>query len=254
MSLALGLQIYDAVITNFERYFPMAVAFLALLLFFVYGVTVLAKDLKKHVVELETFNNSFGENLKLFLVPVAISDALAFGALILSTYFSLFPEQVSGSLRLEILKTVTQANGFLIGFTGIVFAQMLWAINNQQCSIQTEMIRNEGEQSHVGYTNISPSEAPADFRQRYVNVLEKKRRTMIYSMFLVIGLFVFSIAMSLSEMARTGAYGTDLSILTPTKPDLVRPVLSMILGILLFVFSIATSKLSLTEEEKQKPK
>ncbi len=55
---------------------------------------------------------------------------------LLNSYFGLFPTTISATLTLEILKTLIQTNGFLIGFSGIVFAQMLWAMHNQQANIQ----------------------------------------------------------------------------------------------------------------------
>jgi len=156
---------------------------------------------------------------------------------IISQYFAQFPKYVSVSLQLEILKTIIQANGFLIGFSGIVFGQMFWAINHQYNTIQISILRN---------TNAD--QAPEDIRRDYLNVLDRKRRSMTLVMSLVIGLFLLSIAFSLSAMARTEIYETGLA---PTIPEIANPVIFMVGGIAFFVFSIATSKMSLEEEVRR---
>ena len=50
----------------------------------------------------------------------------------LNSYFELFPTDISSSSIVEILKVVIQTNGFLIALGGIVFAQMFWAIHNDE--------------------------------------------------------------------------------------------------------------------------
>ena len=67
-------------------------------------------------------------------------------------------------------------------------------------------------------------------------------------MFTVIGTLITSIALSLSAMARTGIY-EELS--TPSE-DVTLPVFLMLMGIIILAISIATSKISLTDELQQK--
>jgi hypothetical protein len=154
----------------------------------------------------------------------------------ITSYFGLFPANISSSLRLEILKTIVQANGFLIGFSGVVYAQLFWAINHQQSTLQVEIIK-----SHVAGAS-TPS--TSDVRERFVVILDKKRSSMAKAMFLVIGTLIVSIALSLSAMATTGLYS---EIATPTS-EITLPLALMIIGIVILALSIATSKMSLSEE------
>ena len=156
---------------------------------------------------------------------------------IISQYFAQFPEHISVSLELEILKTIIQANGFLIGFSGIVFGQMFWAINHQQNTIQISILENP-----------NTDEADEDIRRDYLTVLDRKRRLMALVMSFVIGLFLLSIAFSLSAMARTEIYETGLA---PTIPEIANPFIFMVGGIAFLVYSIATSRMSLEEEVKR---
>lgn len=131
-------------------------------------------------------------------------------------------------MGIDILKTIVQADGFLIGLSGVVFAQMLWAINHQQNTIQAELLKKK--KRLWGAIQIF-----------YVNALDKKRRDMTIFMALVIGLFMISIALSLSAMARTELSAIEIHV----DPDIRNPLLFMILGIAFFVVFIATSKMSL---------
>lgn len=145
-------------------------------------------------------------------------------------------EKISGTLTVEILTIVIQANGFLLGFSGIVFAQTFWALHNQQCSIQMKIIENPFVQS---------KEREFDIRKEYLTILERKRKFMILYMFSVMSCFVISILLSLSGMAQTEA-GEALS----TNSYLKNPFLSMSLGILIFFISIIQSKIAIQEEIK----
>jgi hypothetical protein len=155
-------------------------------------------------------------------------------------YLKLFPKTISTALAMEILRTIIQTNGFLIGFSGIVFAQMFWAIHNQQSGIQMKIIENPVPQT-------SPQETPYDVRRDYLTVLERKRTSMIISMFIVMNAFVISILLSLSGMSQIETLET-----IPTNPYITNPFWSMSIAIIIFVVFIAQSKMSLSEEDVKK--
>lgn len=223
-------------------YLELALLYSGIFAVLIHAVTYVERKLKLVRPSREVFSTSYVDNLRAFLVPSSFALALLVVVTVIGTFLGLFPDYVSDTLRLEILKTVIQTNGFLIGLTGIVFAQMFWAINNQQNALQIEIIKNP-----TGYTNITPEEPRNhDIRERHVTALDKKRRDTSISMFLVIGAFMFSIALSLREMARTETYQ---SALTLVKPDITVPIFSMIIGILFFVTFIVSSKMSITTEE-----
>jgi hypothetical protein len=169
-----------------------------------------------------------------YLLAGAIAEFVFLYAL--DSYFKLFPATISATLTVEILTIVIQANGFLLGFSGIVFAQMFWALHNQQCGIQMKIIEDPF---------IPLKEKAFDIREDYLTVLERKRRSMIIYMFAVMSIFVISILLSLSGMAQTEMLET-----LPTNPYLIYPFLSMVAGILLFFFSIVQSKIAIQEEIK----
>jgi hypothetical protein len=150
---------------------------------------------------------------------------------LLNVYFGLFPTTISATLSLEILKILIQADGFLIGFTGIVFAQMFWAIHNQQANIQKSILEQP----------FAPSEkVTSDIREYYLEAFERKRKSMIIVMFAIIMLFLISILLSVSGMAQTESNTT-----MPTNPTLTYPFWVMAYGILLFAFSLAQSKMDI---------
>lgn len=235
--IAIGL--YSWVALLFQEVFLLEVSAIYFLSFFVsvFIVTRLEKRLRQLRPKREGYSLSFRSNLKQFGIYFLTIEVVIVGLSAMEGYFGLFPETVSVSLGLEILKTVIQANGFLIGLSGVVFAQMFWAINHQQNTVQVNILQNP-----------KYDESENDIRIHYVNALDKKRRDMTIMMSVVIGLFMLSIALSLSGMARTELYETEL---IPTYPNIRNPLFFTILGISFFVVSIATSKMSLEEDVKK---
>ena len=154
--------------------------------------------------------------------------------LLFDYYLKLFPTTISANLSLEIFKILIQANGFLIGFAGIVFAQMFWAIHNQQSNIQKDILEHP----------FTPDEKKTfDIREDYLTALERKRGSMIRIMFIVVILFVASIMLSLGGMAQTETQST-----LPTSPNLTFPFWSMTYGIFVFGISITQSKMDIRED------
>jgi hypothetical protein len=151
----------------------------------------------------------------------------------LDQYLSLFPETISATLLVEVSKLIIQTNGFLIGFSGIVFGQIFWAIHNQQCDIQKEMRENEDKEKESEY-------------EARLRVLERNRILMIFAMFLVIIFFVVSILSSFSAIAQT-----EILVTLPKNPHLTQSIVTMIAAIFYFMFFIAISRTTYSKKEVQ---
>lgn len=156
-------------------------------------------------------------------------------------YFKLFPTTISRTLTMEILRTLIQTNGFLIGFSGIVFAQMFWAIHNQQSGIQMEILKAPTAQISA---QTSTQETSNDIRRDTLKILERKRTIMIIFMLVVMNAFVISILLSLSSMSQTETLEA-----IPIDPYVKIPFWSMSIAIIIFAFVIAQSKMSVSEED-----
>ena len=204
--------------------------FLFMIFFMGIIVVLVEKGLRRLGLKREVTPVSSKEWKEFAMVLLAMVSVVALTYLV-NQFFAQFPETISANLDLEIMKTIIQTNGFLIGFSGVVFGQMFWAINHQQNTIQANILENP-----------KLDQTSKDMRKDYVALLDKKRRSMAITMAFVIGLFVLSIVFSLSAIARTEFYATEL---VPTIPEISNPLFFMIGGIIFFVISIATSKLSL---------
>lgn len=152
---------------------------------------------------------------------------------LMNRYFELFPTQINSDYALEILKTLIQSNGFLIGFVGIVFAQLLSTIHSQQSTIQQKMMERILEKQ------VDNSYVP----EAYLEAFEKKRRSIIFSMFFTVILFLGSILLSVSGIAQIEP---DSMLLT--DPNILNPFYFMTYAIVLFVITIAQSKMDIRKD------
>lgn len=123
---------------------------------------------------------NYKTNLKIVLVLVGFGLVFlsVIGTLgLMLSYTGLFPKQIPSSLALEILKGILQLNGFLVGFSGVIFAQLLRSLHAE--------------------TNVHNEEV-ADSRSRS---MRSKRRMVVLFMILGVLCYLFSIFYSLKEMA-----------------------------------------------------
>lgn len=217
---------------NVEPTLELMAAFLGTFLISEYVTTQIGKK----VFLRSSFRDKLKEASYMFLLMLGGFG----GILILSRYFGFFPWTLHGNIKLEILKTVVQADGFLIGLAGVVYAQMFWSINHQQNSLQIEIFQHP----QPPFVQASAS----DIRKTYVVALDKKRRDMTIKMSGSVSLLLISIALSLSAMANI-----DLSNMqkVQTFPDVTTPIFLMIGGVVLLVISIATLRLSLEESDHE---
>jgi len=174
-----------------------------------------------------------------YLVSALVGEYIFFSAV--DYYFKLFPPTISRTLTMEILRTLIQTNGFLIGFGGIVFAQMFWAIHNQQSGIQMEILKASTAQTSA---QTSTEETSDDIRRDTLKILDRKRTLMIIFMLIVMNAFVISILLSLSSMSQTETLEA-----IAIDPYIRNPFLSMTVAIIIFAFVIAQSRMSVSEED-----
>ncbi len=228
-SLGLGLFSYYFLINLFVGGFNAVVliefasGLLGLLLLFEFLATKIEEKVDLKSKE-EAFAFRFKKNLRFFGYVYLFFFGFFIAGYILEQYLSLFPQMVAPSLKLQILSTLIQADGFLIALSGVVFAQMLWSINNQQNSIQLEVFQK-------------PKNPNIDLLKKHIVTLDGKRRDMTLRLFSVLSLFIVSISFSLSEMAVTES-SDKVSL------NITNPFLTMLLGIFAFMFFIATIKMS----------
>jgi len=153
--------------------------------------------------------------------------------LLLNQYFRLFPQSIEPNLAIEIIKAIIQINGILIGFSGLVFAQLLWAIHSQQNVVYQEKLA-EGR-LQIGEGAIVVRE---DLYER-LKVLEATRRSMIVNIFFTVVPFVVSILISLSKMAWVGSYEGGY----PIRMLLWDPLFWLVFGICFFTLVTMRTKL-----------
>ena len=171
------------------------------------------------------------EEIKQSLYSLLPSIIIFVSIYLLNIYFGLFPTTISATLSLEILKILIQTNGFLIGFSGIVFAQMFWAVHNQQANIQKDILE---------HPFVPHEKTVFDIREDYLEAFERKRKSLMIVMFSIITLFLVSILLSVSVMAQT-----ETNTIIPTNPTFTNPFWFMVLGTLLFAVSLAQSKMDI---------
>jgi MFS family permease len=85
-----------------------------------------------------------------FIIMVLLT--LAFG-IIYESYFLSFPPTLPSILAQEILKSILTIDGILIGFSGVVLAQFLWAIHSKGNTIYEQMIVNRKEKDIIRELN-----------------------------------------------------------------------------------------------------
>jgi len=104
---------------------------------------------------------------------------------IVSSIVQWFPQTMPPKTAFEILRMIVEVNGVLIGFSGIIFAQLLWALNSQQ---------------NIAYENLLQELSKGDL-ETYLKKFDDRRRDLIVYVFFTSVLFLGSIINSLREMA-----------------------------------------------------
>ena len=152
-------------------------------------------------------------------------------------YVGVFPKVVQTAIALEIAKAIVQVDGVLIGFCGLVFAQLFWAIHSQQNVVYEEIL---------AFRRTNPENLDEPLRDKFfrkeldnrLKELEASRQSLIMNMLFAVVPFVLSILLALSKMGWSQSYPDGY----PTRLLLWDPILWMWLGIGFFVLFIIRSK------------
>jgi len=166
-------------------------------------------------IKQRTRRESFKESLPLFLLIVI---ALIF-AWILESYFLSFPTSISSELAKEMLKTILTIDGILIGFDGVVLAQLLWAIHSKGNIIYEKIIEKPKGQQTL-------HELKEELKR-----LGRKRIGIIISMFYSMMPILASILLSLNKLPL--AYG--LEEVSP-RELLYDPLSGLMVGVIILVY------------------
>ena len=164
-----------------------------------------------------TRREAIKETLPLFGIIVF---TIAF-AWIFESYFLSFPPTVSPSLAREMLKTILTLDGILIGFYGVILAQVLWAIHSKGNILYEQMIEKREDKNTLQELN------------KEVDRLGKTRMMAIGSVFYSMMPLLASILLCLSKLTLV-----EETVQTSTRELMFDPILAMIVGIVLLVFTM----------------
>ncbi len=135
--------------------------------------------------------------LKGILRPLAALIGFSLLFIILDQFIGLFPKTIETHLAIEIVRIIIQLNGILIGFSGIVFAQLFWAVHSQQNVLHQELLKvkvSRPRESQISEILIRLKE------------LEAVRRSLIVNLLSSVVPFVISILLGLSKIAWSQFY------------------------------------------------
>ena len=143
---------------------------------------------------------------------------------IVASYLTIFPSPVSPNIAVEILKAILQVNGFLIGFIGVIFAQLLRGLYSQQAAIQQERFKLVTE-------TVSPK---PDKHLDLIDKIKDARRSVAVFAILDIICFLISILYSLAQIAWIWEEGPPVAITFLVGG----PLLYLITGIMFLFYTI----------------
>jgi hypothetical protein len=160
-----------------------------------------------------------------FLFSLAIDIAIVLAVFyIVYYYLKLFPEYLKIPVGDNLLQILITANGVLLGFIGIIFAQLLSSTSDQQNILYQKIIENQD-------TNMQSK------LSELLNSLERKRIAIVLSTAAGFIAFTNSILLSLSILAKD-------SLLPATDTFSVYglffgPLLSIVVGITMVLLALA---------------
>jgi len=186
-------------------------------------VMSIAKKFEKAWVEFERLigikQRTRRENLKESLPLVLLIIIALFFAWILESYFLSFPTSISPELAREMLKTILTVDGILIGFDGVILAQLLWAIHSKGNIIYEKILENPEQKQTL-------HELKNELKR-----LGRKRLGVIISMFYSMMPLLASILLCLNKLPL--AYG--IKEVSP-RELLYDPISGLIVGVIILVY------------------
>lgn len=134
----------------------------------------------------------------------------------------IFPDYVPISYANDLLNILINADGILLGFVGIVFAQLLSSLMDQQNTLYQRIIEK-------------PKEAPE--RKNLLDFINFRKRLLSLIVVATIGSLLWSILLSMANIATNSKYQLTDTYRTATL--LFGPLLFTIIGVILLVLALA---------------
>ena len=153
-----------------------------------------------------------------------------------------FPVLTKAQTVSDILRSLVEVDGILLGFVGIVFAQMFGSLMDQE-NIVYEKLLDEADRESQRFKA----------REKYLEVFEGKRNNIVFSMLFTFVLLVWSVFESLKQIADSSM--PDPTAIIFTWRYIQTSMLLTIGGIavlLLSVFAFSLRPPSLEKTTKQK--
>lgn len=136
-----------------------------------------------------------------------------------------FPAYTKAQTVSDILRSLVEVDGILLGFVGIVFAQMFGSLMDQQNTVYDKLLDE---------TNRSSERSKA--REKYLEVFEEKRNNLVFSMLFTFLLLIWSIFESLKQIADSSMSDPTATIFT--WKYIQTPMLLTIGGIAVLLLSV----------------
>lgn len=168
---------------------------------------------------------SLGEKAKTVgkFLGIFVASALLVAAIFYTTlqFTSVFPEFILVKVGNDLLNIMIQADGILLGFSGIIFAQLFSSVNDQQNVLYQRIIEKPEEE--IGINKL-------------LNYVERKKVVLSYSTLFSFLFLILSIFDSMANIANISPYQptdtySSLSILFV-------PVLFAIVAVVLLAFAL----------------
>jgi len=154
-----------------------------------------------------------------------------------------FPPYTKSQTVSDILRSLVEVDGILLGFVGIVFAQMFGSLMDQQNIVYDKLLDEPDRSSERSKA-----------REKYLEVFEEKRNNLVFAMLFTFLLLVWSVFDSLKQIADSSMSDPTASIFT--WGYIQTPILLTIGGIAVlllsvFAFSLKPPSLEKTEQEDE---
>jgi len=137
------------------------------------------------------------------------------------TWIDVFPDFLPIATANDLLNIMINVNGILLGFVGIVFAQILSSIMDQQNILYQSMLEKPDEASN---------------KTKSLEFLDLKRYTLSFTTFFTLGFLITSIFASMSNIAMISQFKPEDTYSTFTF--LFGPFLFTIIAVILLAISL----------------
>jgi len=169
--------------------------------------------------------------------------AIYFILLLSSSVVHYFPVDTKAQTVSDILRSLVEVDGILLGFVGIVFAQMFGSLMDQQNTVYDKLLDE---------TDRSSERSKA--REKYLEVFDEKRSNLVFAIFFTFVLLMGSIFVSLKQIADSSMSDPTATIFTWRYIE--TPMLLTIGGIAVlllsvYAFSLKPPSLEKTTEQEE---